>query len=122
MLTDEALEIRSRSGFDEYIPPPKLFPQKFEVDDEEEIVTLHVKKKQPISTRVKHIGPYDITLKKFKSGNCSIRIYENLPEGKRVVVGKKASLGSEEANIWFARATDTINKVRFEHKTALMRK
>lgn len=106
ILTDEII---TRAGLRPY--ELKFIPR------EEEPIR---KRKPPAVVRSMDVGPYRIR-QEFRDDHCIIKLYEYLPGLKRKLVATKSEIGYVECEKLFKDVVDTINQVRFEHKTALRR-
>lgn len=70
-------------------------------------------------TRTRSVGSYDVVM--VRDDTCKIRLFENLPGGKRKLRATWSGLGWAECERKFLEVVDVVTQVRFEQKTSLMR-
>lgn len=102
-------DIIARAGLKEY--EYRWFP----APEEERIPRMYA------YARRKWVGAYEIVMTRTDDA-CMIRLYEHLERGRRRLQATWSGMGKEECSRKFEEVVNVIAQVRFEQKTALMRR
>jgi len=102
-------DITERAGLKKY--EPRFIPRV----EEERPKRVRIK---TMAFRTRFIGPYEVTARRT-NGGFQVRLYENLPGGKRKLVAYQVANNEYELERMFNKTIEAVHQVRFEHKTAL---
>jgi len=70
--------------------------------------------------KTRNIGTYSIVMRRT-DGSCTVRLYEFLEGGKKVLRGTWTGLEVHDCERKFAEVIDTVIQVRFEHKVKIQK-